>query len=184
MYEWNRNGRSFNWKGSHYVCEIASIARAFLHHSLEAYPVDSIALRVSNWICIFYSVLTFDDEFGGGFYGASRRGSSAGEGACVLFVGRGNEEHSIVAFVDHLEFRFSRFRFHSIPQYFHSLLVEGVIRNCKIDDWFQVDIITFSLDLSVVSHCNSPGSQATEGSGHLRDTIGSLASVSLEKPWF
>ena len=32
----------------HFIYEIASIARAFLHHCLEAYPVDSIALRVSN----------------------------------------------------------------------------------------------------------------------------------------
>ena len=32
----------------HFIYEIASIAHAFLHHSLEAYPVDSIAFRVSN----------------------------------------------------------------------------------------------------------------------------------------
>lgn len=54
-------------------------------------------------LCISYSILTFDDEFGGCFYGASRGCGSAGEGASVLFVGCRYEQHSVIAFVNHLE---------------------------------------------------------------------------------
>lgn len=55
---------------------------------LESYKYEyPIAYRVSNRICILDSVLTFDDEFGGRFYGTGRSSSAAGEGAGVLLVG-------------------------------------------------------------------------------------------------
>lgn len=54
---------------------------------------------------VLLSILTFDYQFGGRFDLSGGRGHAAGEGTGVFLVGRPDQQHRVVAFVDHLRKR-------------------------------------------------------------------------------
>ena len=83
-------------------CCHATVSSIYLRQLLE-YNIRTIVCHVSNRFYIFYSILTFDDEFGRCFYGTGWSCSAASESTSILLVGSCYQQHRIVPFMNHLK---------------------------------------------------------------------------------